>query len=470
MLTHLWFKLISAFALVIVIGVFITGVLTRQGAATHFAHFMVEHHMIRPGVMVQTLADYYSLHSDWKDTNSHLPLLIEAASDGIMSGMIGSMMGMSENRIQVIDNQDRVIADTITKISSESNTSYTMLTGQAIQRWPILVDNKEVGFLLVEGAMMTASPLHNERLLQGVTRAVSLAGLTTGLIAVALAWLLVRQITSPLATLTAASEKIAKGDLAARVTVQSNDELGILATTFNQMATNLQTQETLRRNLVADVAHELRTPLTGIQGTVEAIQDGVFPLTIEQVGSIHEQIMLLNRLVEDLRTLANAEAGQLYLDKTSLDIVSLCKGQIQAFRAQAATQQIELYLNSNDTPSLIYADPQRIGQVLVNLLSNALRHTPAGGRVEVAIVSTGRDVHVTVTDSGEGIAAEELTHIFERFYRTDRSRNRKNGGSGLGLAITRQLVEAHEGKLWAESPPPGCDKGSRFTLVLPQNA
>ncbi len=464
MWTHLWFKLTSAFALVILMGVFITAVLTRQGAATHFAHFMVAHHMIRPEVMVQTLADFYTQQHAWQDIDARLSLLVEAASDGVMSGMIGSMMGMSENRIQVIDQQNQVIADT----SLESDSDRTLLSGQTVQRWPILVDNQEVGLLLVEGAMMTASPLRNQRLLQGVTRAVLLAGLTTGLVAVALAWLLVRQITRPLMTLTAASARIASGDLAARVTVQSNDELGTLATTFNRMATHLQTQETLRRNLVADVAHELRTPLTGIQGTVEAIQDGVFPLTIEQVGSIHEQVILLNRLVEDLRTLTNAEAGQLHLDKTTLDLVALCETQVQSFQAQAITQQTDLYLTIKDAPPLIHADHQRVGQVLVNLLSNALRHTPSGGVVEVALSTTAQGVEVSVTDSGEGIAPQELPHIFDRFYRTDHSRNRQTGGSGLGLAIARQLVEAHGGKLWAESPPSGCNKGSRFTLVLPQ--
>lgn len=465
MWTHIWFKLTSAFALIIVIGLLISTVLTRQGAATHFAHFMVEHHMIRPEVMVQTLADYYSQHHDWNETNIHLPLLIETASDGMMSGMVGSMMGMNENRIQVIDSQNRVIADTLSK----GNASNTMLTGQVVQRWPIVVDTREVGSLLVEGAMMTASPLRNQRLLQGVTRAVLLAGLTTGLIAVVLAWLLVRQITSPLATLTAASAQIAKGDLAARVIVQSHDELGILAKTFNQMAMNLQTQEMLRRNLVADVAHELRTPLAGIQGTVEAIQDGVFPLTIEQVGSIHEQVILLNRLVEDLRTLANADAGQLVLDRIFFDLVPICETQVQAFQAQAISQQIDLHLIIKDNSPLIYADPQRIGQVLVNLLGNALRHTPTGGIVEMSLSTTTQGVEVAVTDNGEGISADELPHIFDRFYRTDRSRNRQNGGSGLGLAIARQLVEVHGGKLWAESPAPGCDNGSRFTVVLPQN-
>lgn len=189
------------------------------------------------------------------------------------------------------------------------------------------------------------------------------------------------------------------------------------------MANNLQAQETLRRNLVADVAHELRTPLAGIQGTVEAIQDGVFPLTVEQIGSIHEQVMLLNRLVEDLRTLTNAEAGQLPLHKAPLDLVGLCKNQVQAFQAHATAQQINLQLTVQTHPPMVHADSQRVEQVLNNLLSNALRHTPVGGVVEVTVSVVPQGVQVAVTDSGEGIAAGELGHIFDRFYRLDQSRN-----------------------------------------------
>jgi two-component system OmpR family sensor kinase/two-component system sensor histidine kinase BaeS len=461
MWNHLWFKLTGAFALVTLVGVIVTALLTRQGAASHFAHFMVNHQMVRPQVMVQTLADHYAEQQGWDIVRAQFPLLVSAASDGMMSGMMGNMMGMHENRLQVVDRQGRVVADTADPMAAAP------MQGAAVQRWPVFVNGQEVGALLAEGVMMTASPLRNAQLLQGVTRAVWLAGVAAGLLGILLAWLFVRQITRPLATLTAASARIADGDLAARVAVASGDELGTLAATFNRMAANLQTQETVRRNLMADVAHELRTPLTGIQGTLEAIQDGVFPLTQDQIGAIHDQVLLLNRLVDDLRTLAHAEAGQLHLDCAPLDPVELCANQVRRFQAQADAQQITLSLQGTEPLPPVHGDAQRLAQVLNNLLSNALRHTPPHGTVAVAPTAVDAGLQITITDSGDGIAPADLPHLFDRFYRTDQSRNRQTGGSGLGLAIARQLVEAHGGCIWAESPPAGQEQGSRFTLLLP---
>jgi signal transduction histidine kinase len=229
------------------------------------------------------------------------------------------------------------------------------------------------------------------------------------------------------------------------------------------MAGGLQQQEQLRRNLVADVAHELRTPLTGLQGAVEAMQDGVFPVDAENLGALHEEIMLLNRLVDDLRTLANAEAGQLTLQQHHFDVAELCRRQAGLLHYAAQARSIHLEVAAAG-PLLVCADEQRIGQVLHNLLDNALRYTQEGGCVTVAAGRDGSCVVVTVTDDGAGIAAEDLAHIFDRFYRGDRTRVRS--GSGLGLAIARQLVLAHGGDVWVQSPPPGSARGSVFGLAL----
>lgn len=465
-MTHrLWFKLITAFALVTVIGVIVTVLLARQGAATRFAHFMVDHHMVRPEQMQQMLVAYYQQHQGWQGLDPMLPLVVEAASDGSMSDIMGSMMGMYNNRVQVVDQQGGVVADTAEMAGT------TQLPLATSQRWPLVVANQEIGALLVEGNLMTAAPLRHAVLLAGVTRAVLLAGLIAGLVGLLLALLLVRQITRPLASLAQASSRIAAGDLAVRVPVQSRDELGDLALTFNRMANHLETQETLRRNLVADVAHELRTPLAGIQGTVEAMQDGVFPLDQENLAAIHSQVTLLNRLVEDLRTLAVAEAGQLTLAQVPVDLRQLCEAEVATFQPQAVAQQITLALACADPLPWVTGDPQRLGQVLNNLLSNALRHTPAGGQVQVTLAAPDSRVQLAVMDSGAGIAAADLPHLFDRFYRGDRSPGahwlRQSGGSGLGLAIARQLVQAQQGHIWAASPPPGQTQGSVFYVDLP---
>jgi len=464
-ITRLRFRLLLAFALVIAVGVIVTVVVTRQGTLTQFAHFMVNKHMIRPEQLQTVLEDAYQTHNGWTGIQAELPAIIDAAADGQMSGMMGNMMGIFNSRMQVLDRTGQVVLDT-----SGVAGGPALATGQ-LQRWPLVVNQQTVGTLLVEGAMMRATDTESATLLLAVTRAVLLASVVAGGVALLLAGLLVRQITRPLTSLTQASSRIAAGDRSVRVPVQSKDELGELAVTFNRMANSLEQQETLRRHLMADVAHELRTPLTGIQGTVEALQDGVFPLTTENLNSIHEQVLLLNRLVEDLRTLANAEAGQLSLERLPLDLAEFAQRILQTFQAQATARQIELTLRIDFPLPTISGDEQRLGQVLNNLLDNALRHTPPGGEIEVALTAAPDGVCLTVTDTGQGIAPGDLTHVFDRFYRADLApgalRTRQTGGSGLGLAIARQLVVAHQGKIWVESPPAGQRQGTLFGVFLP---
>jgi two-component system, OmpR family, sensor histidine kinase BaeS len=462
---RLWFKLTSAFALVIAVGILVTVVVARQGAATRFAHFMVDAHMVRPVQLQEALATYYREESNWAALDAHLLDVVEVASDGVMSDMMGSMMGMHENRIQILDATGLVVADTHGPAGGQPLPAHPVT--HTVQRWPIVTNERPVGELLVEGALMVGTSLRNDSLMGGVTRAVLVAGLTAGVVGLLLAMLLVRQITRPLSSLNRASSRIAGGDLSVRVPVQGKDEVGELAVTFNQMADSLETQEQLRRNLMADIAHELRTPLTGIQGTVEALQDGIFPVTPENLEAVHEQVMLLNRLVEDLRTLANAEAGQLVLDRQPLNLVDLCQRQVMAFQSRADAAQIDLTLQLDNGPVTVWGDEQRLGQVLNNLLDNALRHTPPGGSVQVQLAVPNGAVHLAVVDNGEGIDVATLPLLFDRFYRADPSRTRGSGGTGLGLAITRQLVQAHGGRIWAESPPIGQAGGSVFRIELP---
>ena len=315
-----------------------------------------------------------------------------------------------------------------------------------------------------------------------------------GAAALALGALIVRQITQPLDKLSGAAQRINAGDLTARVEIQGDDEIAAVARSFNQMADGLQQQEKLRRNLMADVAHELRTPLTGIQGAVEAMQDGSFPADAENLEALHAEVMLLNRLVDDLRILATAEAGQLTLQRRCFDIGELCRRQVNLFQYSAHARRIELATRGWANGPWVYADDQRIGQVLHNLIDNALRHCQEGCKVEVIVEAADRTalpegshtggghtdvgqkmapdsspggVVVTVMDDGEGIAPSELPHVFDRFYRADRARVRATGGTGLGLSIARQLVLAHGGDLWVQSPPAGAKHGTAFGFALP---
>jgi signal transduction histidine kinase len=461
MRNQLWFKLTGAFALIIFIGVVVTVWLTGQGTATQFAHFMVANQMVRPSAMQAALAGYYAGKDGWTGLDTVFDRLIVDAANGLMPGMVGNMMGMHENRIQVLDGGGIVVADSGGPAGSEP------LLAAPLEHWPIFVNDVSVGELVVEGSLMGAVAMDPAPLVGSVTRTVFIAALIASLTGLALAAVLVRQITRPLVDLTHASRRIAYGDLRVRVPVRSNDEVGELTDTFNQMAASLEQQETLRHNLMADIAHELRTPLTGIQGAVEAMQDGVFPADAENLEALHAQVLLLNRLVEDLRTLANAEAGQLALEKAPVDLADLCRGQVSALQLRAAEHEIELTIAVPPEENVwVDADSQRLNQVLLNLLDNALRHTPPGGDVTVSVYGNQTEVFVTVSDNGPGLAAEDVPHVFDRFYRGDRSRNRATGGTGLGLAIARQLVEAHGGRIWVDSPPPGASQGAEFGLML----
>jgi signal transduction histidine kinase len=255
-----------------------------------------------------------------------------------------------------------------------------------------------------------------------------------------------------------------KGDLSQRVEVHSQDEIGELARAFNAMADGLARLEELRRNMVTDVAHELRTPLSNIRGYLEALQDGVVEPKPEVIDSLHEEAMLLNRLVDDLRELTLAEAGQLKLERRPVAPADLVDRALEAARAQAEAKGIALQADLPEDLPLVDVDSQRIGQVLGNLLSNALTHTPPGGKVVVVARAKQLAVEVSVSDTGEGIPLERLPYIFERFYRADRSRSRATGGTGLGLSIAKQLVEAHGGRISVASQ---VGQGTTFTFTLP---
>lgn len=459
---QLWFKLTGAFALIIFIGLIVTVWLASQGAATQFEHFMAANQMVRPATMQAALANYYTRNDTWEGVDSALDGLLLDASDGMMSGMFGSMMGMTANRIQVLDSEGAVVAD------SAAGAGGKPLTAAPLEHWPILVDGALTGELVVEGSLMGAGMVDTAPVVESITRTVFIAAVIAALAGLLLAAVLVRQITRPLVDLSHASRRIAAGDLRVRLPVRSDDEVGELTDTFNQMAASLEQQETLRRSMMADIAHELRTPLTGLQGAIEAMQDGVFPADADNLEALHAEVLLLNRLVDDLRTLANAEAGQLVLEKAPVDLAELCRGQVNAMQFRAAAKAITLAANCPAQVPLVEADTQRLNQVLLNLIDNALRHTPAGGDITATVHANATDLFVTVTDNGPGIAAGDLPHIFDRFYRGDRSRTRTTGGSGLGLAIARQIVEAHGGGMWVDSPPPGAAHGSEFGFSLPR--
>ena len=273
------------------------------------------------------------------------------------------------------------------------------------------------------------------------------------------------RILRPVERLTAAAQRMEKGDLAVRVPVESEDEIGQLAHAFNAMAGSLASQEQLRRNMVGDVAHELRTPLTNLRGYLEAARDGLVAPDGALVDNLYEETMLLNRLVIDLQDLAQAEAGQLTLVRQPAALEGIVEQAVAILRPQAEAKGITLSDRScRPLCPWWMSIATRVGQVLRNLLNNAVAHTPDGGEITVSARAMDQEVAVSVHDTGTGIAPEHLPYVFDRFYRADKSRARQTGGAGLGLAIVKQLVVAHGGSISVESVP---GQGSTFTFTLP---
>jgi signal transduction histidine kinase len=274
-----------------------------------------------------------------------------------------------------------------------------------------------------------------------------------------------RRIVAPVRVLTNASQHIAEGHYDERVQVDGTDEIAQLAMRFNQMAAQLEEVENMRRQLIGDVTHELRTPLTSIKGYMEGLIDGVLPSTPQTFNEIHREADRLSRLVDDLQELSRIEAKSYSLEIHSLPVSSLIQTTLKRLSPQAAAKQIQL--QSKLPPDLppVEADEDRITQVLVNLVANAIQYTSEGGQVIISAVSQADRILLSVSDTGIGIPPEHLANLFTRFYRVDKSRSRSaGGGSGIGLTIAKHLVEAHGGQIWVESKGDG--QGSTFTFSL----
>jgi signal transduction histidine kinase len=287
--------------------------------------------------------------------------------------------------------------------------------------------------------------------------------LAAALGALAALWL-ARRIVRPLTELTRGVRAIAQGRPTEPVPVGGPDEIAELGRAFNRMARQLELDEQQRQHLFAGITHELRTPLSVIQGTLEGVLDHVVEPTPERIAALHSQTLLLRRLITDLRDLSLAQAGQLELHPTRTDVAAIVADTVEAFAPSFQDRGISVRTNiPADFPG-VEADPDRLRQIVQNLVENALRYTSAGGTVEIALRAEDGGVRIQVADTGRGIGAADLPHIFEHFYRADPSRARASGGTGLGLAIVKSLVEAHHGRVTVESTP---GAGSTFTVRLP---
>lgn len=479
MRSSLLYKLLGAFLLVVLVGAAVMALLTTQATKNAFDLYTTRSGQAWAQRLAPVLAEYYRNHPEWQEVEAYLLSgVFSAEMTGLPGKGMGRMMGqgqgymagMMDQRFILVNPAGVVIADTGQELTGQTLSAEKLANGAAI----LLEDNRPVGTLLVTSASLSGSNSPAGQFLTTVDQTIILSVAAAGLIALLLGAGLFYQITAPLRHLDRAARAIAAGDLSQRVAIQSHDELGKLSQAFNQMSENLERAAQQRQHMVADIAHELRTPITIIQANLEGILDGVVPLDTEQIAGLHDETRLLNRLVDDLRLLSQAEAGELRLERQATELAELIRQVVDRSQFQAQQHQINLKMEVEEPLPGVWVDQDRISQVLNNLIGNAFRYTPERGEITIRANQTsrlGRMIEVSVTDNGPGIDNDDLPFIFDRFYRADQSRARTSGGSGLGLAIVKQLVEAHGGRVVAISPvfpdDPNGYYGTRFTFTLP---
>jgi signal transduction histidine kinase len=484
----LLFKLLGAFLLVIAIGTAVIFWTTSQATQTAFNIYSTRNGQAWAQRLAPALADYYLQNGGWQGVDTLIQTDLPASGMGInhpAGNGNGQGLGMGRlfagagmgagmgQRIILASELGVVISDSRGEMNATQLSSSDLKNGI-----PVMVGDKEVGILMIGPNDFAGAATPAGEFLASVNQSIIVSAVIAGGLALLLGALLFFQITAPLRQLKMAAHAIAKGDMAQRVNIKSKDEFGDLGETFNVMADSLMKSENQRHNMAADIAHELRTPLAVIRANLEGFKDDVIPLDMAHINAIYSETLLLNRIVDDLRLLTLAEAGELKLEYGSINLEHLTQQVVEHSSPQAAQKGLKLETNIANSLPEVWADSDRITQVLNNLITNAMRYTPAGGIIKVVVhplSDKDQFIQVSVIDTGSGISAEMLPYVFDRFYRADKSRTRSSGGSGLGLAIVKQMVEAHGGKVEAESPvfkdenKPGYGTRISFTIPVKQN-
>lgn len=450
-------RLILAFALVALISV-VSVVLVFRGQTT--AEVRV---FIRRGAgsgltnVVAMLEDYYALNGSWNGVERLMDALLRPRQGG-MNAPQQSMGPLRSLRWRLADVSGVILYDSENRDVGRSLSSRDMEAASEI-----IVDDRGVGWLAADISMefenRNVAPL-----LDRINRAALWAALIASAIALLLGFALSIGLVRPIKSLIQAAGRLGQGDLSQRVEVKGSDELAALGQAFNRMAESLQHAEESRRAMTADIAHELRTPLAVQRAQLEALRDGVYEVTPQNLETALEQNALLTRLVEDLRTLTQTDTGQLLLNCVPVDFIALAEKVADKFIPEAHIKDIQIERNLKPGCPLVNLDTDRVEQILGNLLSNAIRYTPQEGKIILSSECLHDHVDLTIRDSGPGIPLNALPFVFDRFYRADRSRSRAEGGSGLGLAIARQLARAHGGDITVGNHAQG---GAVFILSFP---
>jgi len=442
MVHSLRFRLLIAFALVILIAVGAVYFFVSRTTGEEISRFGERSEQLRFNRVGFQCMSYFRDHGGWEGIQPYIE-------------QWGSLYG---HRIVLTDSNGVVVADSEGELIGKIYRPD--IPGSRLAP-PWQRSTAGTVYISPEPTAGFPSPLS---LSQAISRFLVWGALLAIALALLFTFFLSRRILAPIKALTLTARQLGRGDLSQRVEFKDKSEIGELAQAFNSMASDLERAEQLRRNMIADAAHELRTPLSNIRGYLEAIRDGVKEPDADTIRILDEEATLLSRLVNDLQELSLAEAGELKLNCQEEDIIKLVNQTVASVQPQAAARGVSVTNNLPATLPPVSIDYNRISQVLRNLLENAIVHTGDGGNITLSASRQDDWLEVSVTDNGEGIPAEDLPNIFERFYRVDKSRTRATGGSGLGLTVARRLVEAHGGKIEVQSE---VGNGSCFSFTIP---
>lgn len=458
------FKLSLAFFLVAVLLFAVLSILANFFLEKQFKEYVLDKQEQRNSDIVTLLASrYHDWGGKW-DANGLEDIGVNTLGDGLMLRVHDSSGNVLWDA-HIHDNG--MCASILTHMAQNMETlNHNFQGGYEEKTYQITVNDLQVGSVDVGYYGPYFYTDIDIQFLNTINSLLLWAAVAAAGASIILGIVLARQLTRPIAKVIATTQNIAKGDYEDRIHEESSTkEICELTSSVNSLAETLGNQEKLRKRLTADVAHELRTPIATLQSHLEAMIDGTWEADPERLGSCHEEVVRISKLVGDLEKLTRYEGENLALNYGNFDLAALLQRIMTNFQSEYKNKDVALTLDAPNTP--MEADEDKICQVFINILSNALKYTPAGGKVDIRLYSSERFAEVRVSDTGMGIGSEDLPYIFERFYRTDKSRTRASGGSGIGLAIVRAIVEAHHGDIRVDSQP---GKGSTFIVIFPRHA
>lgn len=454
-LRSLQWKLILTFLVVSVAGTLLTSLSVYTSNQRAFDQLR---HEQREAMFVDAIESYYEVNGSWENADVRLWRELELVAQTPPTDGDERRQPEMPPPFALIDAQNQVV------IPNRDVTGGGVVSADVLSNGLTLeLGGEQIGTLLIDDQIGAPNSAESAFLAQ-TNRALLFGALGATAVAILLAIIIARTLIQPLEELAAASRELAQGKLNQAVPVRTQDELGELATAFNQMSSELDRLNQMREQMTADIAHDLRTPLTVLSGYLEAMEDGTLAPTPSRLQMMRQEVVVLQRLVADLRTLSLADAGRLALYKEPVAIGELLAQVQSAYQHQAGQQAVALVVNSAEKIPPVSLDAARIQQALGNLVSNALQHTSGDGRIMLAAKAGDAAIEISVADTGSGIPADDLPHIFNRFYRADSSRQEGQGGSGLGLAITKSIVAAHGGDIAVAST---LGNGTRFAITLP---